>query len=141
MSEIMVLSNTVTHITVSNRCGNDESLTVLDMSRFPYLREFVVGYYCFMYVNELKLIGLNRLTKVVIGGNSFLWKYSGNDPNRHFYLKNSPKIRELRVGYYSFSDYGVCEIQGVNALEMIEMSDAAFQFTSLELKSVVAENE
>ena len=88
----MVLSNTVTHITVSNRCGNDESLTVLDMSRFPYLREFVVGYYCFMYVNELKLIGLNRLTKVVVGGNSFLWKYSGNDPNRHFYLKNSPKL-------------------------------------------------
>ena len=47
----------------------------------------------------------------------------------------------MRVGYYSFSDYGVCEIQGVNALEMIEMSDATFQFTSLELRSVVAENE
>ena len=140
MSEIMVLSNTVTHITVSNRCGNDESLTVLDMSRFPYLREFVVGNYCFMYVDELKLIGLNRLTKVVIGGNSFVWKYNGNDPNRHFYLKNCPKIKELKVDGFSFSDYGVCEIEDVNALEMIEMSGATFQFTSLELRSVVTEN-
>ena len=137
----MSLSNAVTHITVSNKCGNDEGLRVLDMSRFAYLREFVVGNECFKFVDELKLIGLNRLTRVVIGGNSFLRKYGTNDSNRHFYLKNCPKIRELKVGSYSFSDYPVCEIEDVNALEMIEMSGATFQFASLELRSVVAENE
>ena len=140
-NQLNTLNTTVTEITVPSNCLNDASLTVLDFTRSKRLKRIVIGDDCFMYVNELKLIGLNRLTKVVVGGNSFLWKYSSNDPNRHFYLKNSPKIRELRVGYYSFSDYGVCEIQGVNALEMIEMSDATFQFTSLELKSVVAENE
>ena len=66
MSEIMVLSNTVTHITVSNRCGNDESLTVLDMSRFAYLREFVVGNDCFKYVDELKLIGLMAFPSLIM---------------------------------------------------------------------------
>ena len=148
----MVLSNTVTHITVSNRCGNDESLTVLDMSRFAYLREFVVGNDCFKYVDELKLIGLNRLTKVVIGGNSFVWKYNGNDPNRHFYLKNCPKIRYLRIGAYSFSDYTVCEIENVDALEDIKIGEIEtdkynseysynFAYASLELKSILIHSE
>ena len=125
MSEIMVLSNTVTHITVSNNCGNDESLTVLDMSRFPYLREFVVGNECFKYVDELKLIGLNRLTKVVIGGNSFT-KYKnshGNDPLRHFYLKSCPKMKSLKTGHYSFLDYSICEIESVDALETIQIGE------------------
>ena len=35
--EVIGLSNAVTHITVSNKCGNDESLIVLDMSRFVLL--------------------------------------------------------------------------------------------------------
>ena len=142
--EVIGLSNAVTHITVSNKCGNDEGLRVLDMSRFAYLREFVVGNDCFKYVDELKLIGLNRLTRVVIGGNSFLRKYGTNDgdPNHHFYLKDCPKIRELVVGLYSFSDYTVCEIENVDALEVIEIGDLGvvsdnFFYSSLQLKSVV----
>ena len=142
--EIVGLSNAVTHITVSNKCGNDESLTVLDMSRFAYLREFVVGDECFFYVNELKLIGLNRLVKVVIGKKSFTKKKDGgaNNPNRHFYLKDCPKIREWRVDMYSFSDYTVCEIENVDALEVIEIGDLGvmsynFLYSSLELKSVL----
>lgn len=137
--EVIGLSSAVTHITVSTKCGNDESLTVLDMSRFPYLREFVVGNECFKYVDELKLIGLNRLTKVVIGGNSFT-KYKnshGNDPLRHFYLKNCPKIRELRTGNNAFSDYPVCDVESVGDLEVIEMGFEAFYCASLELKSVI----
>ena len=145
--EIIGLSNAVTHITVSNNCGNDQSLTMLDMSRFAYLREFVVGDECFFYVNELKLIGLNRLVKVVIGKKSFTKKnYSSSDPNRHFYLKACPKIREWRVDMYSFSDYTVCEIENVDALEVIEMGDlnertSNFVSASLELKSILIHNE
>ena len=142
--EVIGLSNAVTHITVSNKCGNDESLIVLDMSRFAYMREFVVGDECFFYVNELKLIGLNRLVKVVIGKKSFTRKKDGgaSDPNHHFYLKDCPKIRELVVGLYSFSDYTVCEIENVDALEVIEIGDLGvvsdnFFYSSLELKSVV----
>ena len=142
----MSLSNAVTHITVSNRCGNDTSLTVLDMSRFAYLRVFMVGDECFKYVEELKLIGLNRLTRVVVGKNSFTRKDGGgNDPNRHFYLKNCPKIRELMVGYYSFSDYGVLEVEncGLEVIEMGEYRDWSYSFyySSLELKSILIHSE
>ena len=96
------------------------------------------------YVNEVKLIGLNQLERVVIGKKSFTKeKYdspSSINPNRHFYLKNCERVRELKMGCYSFSDYSVCEIENVPSLEVIEMGELHeysdnFYFASLELKS------
>ena len=63
-----------------------------------------------------------------------------NDPNRHFYLKNCERLRELKMGRYSFSDYSVCEIENVPSLEVIEMGELNemsrnFWYASLELKS------
>ena len=46
---------------------------------------------------------------------------AGNDPNRHFYLKNCERLRELKMGHHSFSDYTVCEIENVDSLEVIEI--------------------
>ena len=96
-----------------------------------------------MYVKEVKLIGLSELESVEIGMNSFTKKKnsSGYDPNRHFYLKNCPKLRELRVRDYSFSDYTVFEIENVDALEVIEMGIRVFNFASLELKSILIHSE
>ena len=68
------------------------------------------------------------------------------DPNRHFYLKNCPKLKSLKMGRYSFSDYKVIEIENVDALEVIEMGDLNeesfnFAYASLELKSILIHNE
>ena len=102
---------------------------------------------CFC-VDEVKLIGLKELESVVIGENSFTKEKSGwgEDPNRHFYLKNCPKLKSLRIGRYSFSDYTVCEIENVDALEVIEMGELNedsfnFNFASLELKSILIHSE
>ena len=140
-------------IEVSDKCCNEEDLTELDLSGFVNLRELKVGNECFMYVEEVKLIGLNNLESVEIGMNSFTkfkntWQIT-SDPNRHFYLKNCPKLKSLKMGRYSFSDYTVCEIENVDALEVIEMGDANnlnsgsgnFYFASLELKSILIHDE
>ena len=126
----------------SNVC-NEKSFTALVLS-FSNLKVFEVGDYSFAFVDEVKLIGLNQLERVVIGMNSFTKeKYSaGNDPNRHFYLKNCERLRELKMGCYSFSDYTVCEIENVPSLEVIEMgilNQQSFNFdhASLELKSEI----
>ena len=147
----MTLDSSVTHITVEGNCGNDVSLTVLDLSRFQYLKELVVGNESFMYVNELKLIGLHYLESVEIGMNSFTKNKNnwGNDPNRHFYLKNCPKLKSLKMGRYSFNDYTVIEIENVDVLETIEMGNAnnldeesySFEYASLELKSILIHSE
>ena len=147
----MTLDPSTTHITVGRNCSNDASLTVLDLSRFQYLKELVVGDESFMYVNEVKLIGLHYLESVVIGMNSFTRSKNGygQDPNRHFYLKNCPMLKSLKMGRYSLSDYTVIEIENVNALEAIEMGNANnleaesynFHSASLELRSILIHNE
>ena len=125
-----------------------ENVTVFDLSVYPKLETLRIGDSCFGNVNKLKLIGLSELESVEIGMNSFTKKKNsyGNDPNRHFYLKNCPKLKSLKMGGYSFSDYKVCEIENVNALEVIEMSDLNegsfnFAYASLELKSVFIHRE
>ena len=55
--------------------------------------------------------------------------------DRKFCLKNCPKLRSLKTGDFSFSDYGVIELKNVNRLEEIEMGALAFYSASLRLKS------
>ena len=110
----------------------------------PELKSIEVGSCCFENVDELKLIGLKELERVVIGQNCFTNDYDDNDDdddlNRHFYLKNCERLRELKIGCWSFSDYSGCEIENVPSLEVIEMGDLNkrsdnFYSASLELKS------
>ena len=147
VNDLNALSSTVTEIIVENRCCRDPSFTVLDLTRFTNVRRIVIGHDAFMYVEEVKLIGLSELESVEIGMNSFTQHKNsyGNDPNRHFYLKNCPKLKSLKMGRYSFSDYTVVEIEDVDALEVIEMGELNnlnedsynFYSASLELKSIL----
>ena len=144
------LNKNVFEIVVSSNCCNEKSMKVLDLSELKYLRHIEIGSACFEYVNEVKMIELNNLESVEIGKNSFTkfkntWRVT-SDPNRHFYLKNCPKLKSLKMGRYSFSDYNVCEIENVDALEVIEMGDLNqdshnFTFASLELRSILIHSE
>ena len=139
-NQLNTLNTTVTEITIPSNSMNDASLTVLDLSRLRGLQKLVIGDECFMYVNETRLTGLRYLESVVIGMSSFTKKKNnaGKDPDRHFYLKNCPKLKSLKIGRYSFSDYTVIEIENVDALEVIEMGGSYnFLYASLELKSIL----
>ena len=131
-------------IVIASNCCNDSKLNMLDLSRFVNLRELKVGDECFEYVEEVKLIDLSKLESVVIGKNSFTKEKNGFprsiNPDRHFYLKNCKRVRELKMGRYSFNDYSVCEIENVPSLEVIEMGEVSgdgysLSYASLELKS------
>ena len=136
------ISKYITELVIpSNRC-NSEMISTLDLSLFPQLNSVEIGDDCFMNVGQLNLIGLSKLQTVVIGMNSFtkVKNDGGSDPNRHFYLKNCERLRELKIGRYSFRDYSVCEIENVPSLEVIEMGELKedsynFRYASLELKS------
>ena len=141
------LDTNVTEIIVNRGTLNDPSMTVLDLTRFRRLKKIVIGDECFMYVEEVKLIGLSELESVEIGNYSYsLTEHAFNYSNRHFYLKNCPSLRELRIGDHSFSDYSVCAIENVDALERIVIGDSSerlpsFSSASLELKSILIHNE
>ena len=147
-NQLNTLNTTVTELIVPSYSLNDASPTVLDLSRFRRLKKLVIGDYCFMYVNKVKLTAMNPLKIVEIGTNSFTQHKNnvGNDPNRHFYLKDCPHLKSLNMGRFSFSDYTVIEIESVDALEVIEIGvlnawSPSFYYASLELKSILIHNE
>ena len=138
------LNRNVFEIVVSSNCCNEKSMKVLDLSELKYLRRIEIGNECFENVNEVKMAGLNELESVEIGMSSFMKNKNsaGYDSTRHFYLKNCPHLKSLKMGRYSFSDYTVIEIESVDALEVIEMGGLNqysynFRYASLELKSIL----
>ena len=140
------LASTVTQIIIDNGVSKSD-FSELDLSRFLQLKSLTLGDHCFSYVNEVKVIGLSELESVEIGMNSFTkykntWYDIRPDPNRHFYVKNCPKLKSLKMGCFSFSDYTVCEIENVDALEVIEIGELNeesnnFYSASLQLSSVI----
>ena len=137
INELMSLDSSAIEIIIDNGIGV-WNYTVLDLTRFTQLRSLEVGDHCLSYVTMVIITGLSELESVEIGMNSFT-KNWGNDPDRHFYLKNCPKLKWLKIGEDSFSDYTVIEIENVDALETIEMN--GFALASLELKSVFIHRE
>ena len=131
------LPSSVTEIIIDNGVG-DSNFTVLDLSRFTRLRRLEIGDHCMSYVTTVNMTGLAELERVVIGKNSFTKCKNEvditSDPNRRFELKNCYKLKSLKIGSYSFSDYSVFEIENVDALEVIEMGDRVFVYASLELR-------
>ena len=136
------LHSHIEELIVENNSCNGPEWAALDLSFMSHLRLLVVSNECFKYVEEVKLIDLSKLERVVIGENSFTKeKYDYRyDPNRHFYLKNCERLRELKMGHHSFSDYSVCKIESVPSLEVIDIgglygNSFSFYYASLELKS------
>ena len=141
--ENQLLHNHTEELIVQDKSCNGREWTVLDLSFMPNLKKLEVGDECFNHVNEVRMTGLNQLESVVIGKSCFTKHRYGRpkyDPHRHFYLKNCPRMRELKIGYCSFSDYSICEIENLPSLETIEMGELGegshnFLYSSLELKS------
>ena len=141
-------SNEITTLSIGSRVCPFENATVFDLSVYPKLKTLKIGSESFEYVNVFNITGLSELESVEIGNSSFTQykKGYGNDPNRHFYLKNCPKLKSLKIGRYSFSDYASAVIESNDALEWIEMgglneASKCFYSASLELKSILIHNE
>ena len=143
VDELNALDSSVETIIVDSNACKDESFTVLNLTRFANLRVFEVGDFSFSYVEEVQLVGLSKLERVVIGEYSFSNLYgSGNADNCQFHLKNCERLRELRIGGQSFVEYNVFDVENVPSLEVIEIGNVNkdcqnFFFTRhFELKSV-----
>ena len=112
----------------------------------PELKSIEMGNECYKNVNELKLIGMKGLERVLIGMNCFTKKkdnerstaWTGNHYRAvtkrveyqgvcGLYVKNCESLRELKIGNHSFEEYSVCEIESVGSLELIEVGSECFK--------------
>lgn len=136
------LHSCIKELTVSSNCSNEEEWTALDLSFMFNLRELKVGNKCFLYVQEMKLVGLKKLESVTVGDDCFNRRVMSicANPRCHFQLKNCERIKELKIGCDSFVCYSTIDIESVDSLEVIEIGrmngkDGSFIYSSLELKS------
>ena len=65
------LSYGIRSIVVGYHSCNDKKLNVLDLSPYQWLKRLRVGTKCFENVMVVKMIGLSKLERVVIGKDSF----------------------------------------------------------------------
>ena len=137
------VSSTVTELVIPSNCCNEEKWKVFDVSALKRLKSIEIGDDCFENVKEAKLIGLNRLERVVVGKDSFTMKnWTVVMPVHRFCLKRCGTMRELVIGRESFRNYSVCEIEEMPSLEVIEMGELGelsrnFVAASLELRSEI----
>ena len=126
---------------MSDGCCNGNIWKAFDVSLLPCLRELQVGNNCFRCVEEVRMVGMSTLEKVVIGDICFSSRgdWADNSANNRFFLKDCERLRELKIGSNSFNDYSVCEIEDLPSLEVIEMGELNeeaynYYYASLELK-------
>ena len=129
-------------LTMNSNTQHAVEITSLTLSAFVNLVEMRVEDECFENVERVELIGLQTLERVVIGDNCFTKhkKCFGLNAKHHFYARNCERLKELRIGRYSFSDYTVCVIENMPSLEVIEFGEVNyvscnFFYASMELRS------
>ena len=111
----------VTALTVTDSSCNEDTITVVDLSSFKFLRSVVIGNSCFQYVRILSIVGLNWLESVSIGYRSFgshgsLWEGS------HFKIVDCPQLKSLSIGGRSFGRYNGFELSELPQLISVVMS-------------------
>ena len=115
----------VTALTVTDSSCNDNTITVVDLSSFKFLRSVVIGNSCFQYVQLFSIVGLNWLESVSIGDNSFgsdgsLWEGS------EFKIMNCPQLKSLSIGGRSFGRYNGFELSELPQLKSVVMTSNAY---------------
>ena len=118
----MTIDRSVEVLIVDTLASNTPSFTKLDLFPFVHLRQFEVGDNSFVYVKEVKMIGLEWLESVVIGENCFT-KEESRSPTRLLYLKDCERLRELRIGDHSFENNSSWVIVNLPSLEEIEVGE------------------
>lgn len=138
--ENQFLHNHVEELIVGDDCCNGREWKEVDFSLLERLREIKVGDRCFQKSDGVKIKELKELEKVQIGRRCFAHNDVSDHSDRFFVMRNCERVKELRMGSYSFSYYNALTIESVDSLEVIEMGSLSaesynFRYASLELLS------
>ena len=122
----MDISRDMTELVIPNERCNDE-LYVLDMGQFKKLQVLWIGSYSFGHVHSVRLNGLKKLERVVIGDMNF------TNSTGELIICNCDALKELRVGRESFKSYDSIVLSDLPHLEVLRLDGESFKEAS-ELK-------
>ena len=109
----------VTALTVTDSSCNEDTITVVDLSSFKFLRSVVIGNSCFGYVLAFSIVGLNWLESVSIGYRSF--DSSTLVDGSQFKIVNCPRLKSLYIRGNSCYRYNWFELAQLPQLKSIVM--------------------
>ena len=121
---------TIEELKIESNSYNDSSVTELKLRGLGRLKRIVIGNDCFGKVRGFELDGLSELESVVIGQNSFTivknqpWDSERNDGVCR--IVNCPKLKSIQIGDRSFSDYHSFELNNFPSLQSIEIGVRCF---------------
>ena len=112
----------------------------MDLSDYTELKKLTVGNNCFAKLESVDFSSTDSsLESIIIGMNSFM---GGNSsPDNILRIDGQHNLMELRIGRYSFSNYSLCYIDYMDALEVLEIGNVNedsfnFQYGSLKLRGL-----
>ena len=116
---------------IEDNSYNHSSVTKLKLSGLNRLRRIVIGSNCFGSVRVFELDGLSELESVVIGEKSFsINMYERTDGI--FRIVNCPMLKSIEIGDFSFRDYSSSfELNNLPSLQSIDIGDNCFYFVPL----------
>ena len=120
----------VTALTVTDSSCNEDTITVVDLSSFKFLRSVVIGNSCFGYVLAFLIVGLNWLESVSIGYDCF-WDGSTDSllKGSEFKIVNCPQLKSLSIRAVSFVRYNWFELSELPQLKSVVIdSDFSFRY-------------
>ena len=123
---------TIEELKIENNSYNDSSVTELKLSGLVRLKRIVIGDDCFGSVRLFELDGLNVLESVVIGQRSFTigkdWYtiQASNRTDANTHIMNCPKLKSIRIGDYSYGDYHSFELNNLPSLQSIEIGNNCY---------------
>ena len=113
---------------------------VLDWNQYHFVNDLIIGDSNFQNVGNFQIDGLDQLTSLKIGKNSFTKNKNsyGNDSSRSFHISNCIELQSIEIDNYSFSDYGgEFELKNLPSLISIKMGSYNFHHSSFKIKGIL----
>ena len=117
----------IEELKIGDKGYNDGSVTELKLSGLVRLKRIVIGDECFGKVRVFELDGLDELESVVIGD----WSFMISDKERNdgsCRIVNCPKLKSIQIGKESFQDYHSFELNNLPSLQSIDIGKYCFYY-------------
>ena len=118
----------IEELKIGDKGYNDGSVTELKLSGLVRLKRIVIGDECFGNVRVFGLSGLGKLESVVIGQKSFRISGDYERSDGSCQIVNCPKLKSIQIGDQSFEDYHSFELNNLHSLQSIDIGDRCFWY-------------
>ena len=124
----------IEELVIENSSFNDWNVTELRLIGLVRLKRVVIGDDCFGKVRVFELDSLMELESVTIGEKCFTFSKTEDEINNNersdgdCRIVNCPKLKSLQLGDYSFSDYCSFELTDLSSLHSIDIGVRSFYY-------------